>query len=320
MANRGRLGEFYERAKTRTAAPADPQPQVVDLLEAGGFNALEPRLALELVYQVTFGHGPDSGAFEIMLPQLEAGHMTNHDLLGIARTWPEAWNQPSYPEGQAHLSIHNSRREWIRMLPEAKRIVDLGGVDLGNPQGALVALGYPYRFERLQIIDLPTELRHPDYRSPEIEGVVDTPNGPVSYLYRSMTDLDGIEDATIDLVYSGQSFEHVTPEDGRKVLAETMRVLRPGGHIAIDTPNGALTRLQQDEFIDADHEVEYTLTELLAVIAESGLETTGVYGLNYAGQSSLSRKFDMAEVAANGGIYSAAADCYILAVLARKPL
>lgn len=298
----------------------DPHLALLAIVEEGGFNAVAPRLALELVYQVTFGHGPDEGAYKFMLPELEAGHMTNHDLLGLARTWPEAWDQPSYPEHQAHLSIHNSRREWIRMLPEAERIVDLGGVDLGNPMGALVALGYPYRFDRLQIVDLPTEMRHPDYQSAEIEGVIDTPKGPVSYLYRSMTDLDGIDDGTVDLVYSGQSFEHVTPADGRLVLSETMRVLRPGGYLALDTPNGAVTRLQQDEFIDPDHEVEYTLEELLAVIASSGLEVGGVFGLNYAGRSVATGQFDMAEVAANGGIYSAAADCYILAVTARKPL
>ena len=40
--------------------------------------------------------------------------------------------------------------------------------------------------------------------------------------------------------------------------------LRPGGYFALDTPNGRLTRLQQADFIDPDHKIEYTFEQLFA--------------------------------------------------------
>src|SRR5438445_210082 len=82
--------------------------------------------------------------------------------------------------------------------------------------------------------------------------------GPIRYPYQSMTDLTGIDSGTVDLVYSGQSIEHVTEADGDVVLREVARVLRVGGWFAVDTPNGRATRAQQADFIDPDHEVEYT--------------------------------------------------------------
>ena len=57
-----------------------------------------------------------------------------------------------------------------------------------------------------------------------------------------------------DLVYSGQSIEHVTPSDADIVIKEVARVLRPGGWFALDTPNARVTRVQQPDLIDPDIE------------------------------------------------------------------
>src|ERR1700678_3113763 len=96
-------------------------------------------------------------------------------------------------------SVHAGRCRFIRALPRADRIVDLGGTNLQDPRGALVSLGYPYPFERLVIVDLPSDERHAIYRSDENEGVVVTDKGPVSYRYHSMVDLSGFEDDSVDL-------------------------------------------------------------------------------------------------------------------------
>ena len=148
--------------------------------------------------------------------------------------------------------------EFIIGLPPARRIVDLGGGSTWDARGALVALGYPYDFEELVIVDLPPEDRHPLYHS-DWFGTNETDRGLVRYEYRSMADLSFADDATVDLIYSGQSIEHVTESDGDLVLKESFRVLKPGGYMAIDTPNGTVCRLQQPGFIDPDHKVEYTL-------------------------------------------------------------
>jgi hypothetical protein len=98
-----------------------------------------------------------------------------------------------------------------------------------------------------------------------------------------------------------------------------LRVLKPGGLFALDTPNARLTRLQQDEFIDPDHKHEYTHQELSRDLAAGGLEILEAKGLNYAGPIKTRAEFREAAVAANCGLYSALEDCYILAYICRKP-
>ncbi len=66
-----------------------------------------------------------------------------------------------------------------------------------------------------------------DYRE-----VVRTPLGPVHYVYTSPADLSMFEAGAFDLVYSGQSIEHVTREEGLLACQEVRRVLAPGGYSA----------------------------------------------------------------------------------------
>ncbi len=182
----------------------------------------------------------------------------------------------------------------------------------------MVAMGYPYQFEELTIIDLPPEDRHPLYRNSVLPDRVLTPQGLVTYRYHSMTNLSGISDGSVDLVYSGQSIEHVTVEDAQSVMKEVARILHPGGWLAIDTPNSEVTRLQQREFIDPDHKFEYSLHELVE-LAGSHLDVKVTYGLNYCGHSVANGHFDPAEAAANVGMYGSASECYILCLLCQKP-
>jgi SAM-dependent methyltransferase len=216
-------------------------------------------------------------------------------------------------------SIHAGRGQFIRMLPPAGRIVDLGGTHLHQEVGALVGLGYPYRFRELVIVDLPPDERHPLYQSDVVPREVRSPLGPVRYRYHSMTDLSDFEDLSVDLVYCGQSIEHVSDDEGSVVLKEVFRILRSGGHLALDTPNARVTRLQQAEFIDPDHKVEYTSEELSAKLEAVGFEILEVKGLNYAGRSLAAGRFNANEVAGNSGLFWEARDCYILCYQCRRP-
>ena len=47
-------------------------------------------------------------------------------------------------------------------------------------------------------------------------------------------------DGSVDNVYSSHLFEHLPYPDGQKLLAESMRVLRPGGSFSIVVPNARL--------------------------------------------------------------------------------
>ena len=219
-------------------------------------------------------------------------------------------------------SLHQSRRQFIRSLPPACRILDLGGIHQAATFGALVTLRYPYAFDELVIVDLPPPDKHPIFQQQthavQLERV-ESPLGPVFYHYHSMTDLSAYQDESFDLVYSGQSIEHVTEREADVVLAEVKRVLRPGGYLALDTPNGRACRLQQPEFINPDHKVEYTHGELAFKLEDLGLVIREAKGLNYLGLSLARGVFDQSEAAANSGVYAEIEDCYLLAYVAQRP-
>jgi SAM-dependent methyltransferase len=273
--------------------------------------------AVRMIYNVMLKREPDPVGFADHLADVAAGE-TYGELVDRIRGSEEFQVAVRMGTRAFGSSIHLGRCQFIRSLPRATRIIDLGGTHLYSDNGALVGLGYPYPFDELVIIDLPPDERHPLYFKHEGERDVRSPLGPVKYRYHSMTDLSAYDDGAYDLVYSGQSIEHVTEEEGDLVLKQVHRVLRPGGFVAIDTPNGRATRLQQDEFVDPDHKVEYTHEEMLAKLERAGFAVTDAKGLNYLGRSLERGVWDPTEVAGNTGLHAEIRDCYILCYVARK--
>ena len=281
------------------------------------FRDLPPVDVVRLAYNVVLDREPDAAANDPLVEGLTNGNLTPREVIDRLRTSDEYRARTPVGPASTLQSLHLSRCEFIIGLPPAERLIDLGGSHTANPWGALVLMGYPYEFEDLVIVDLPPDDRHALYRSDRWSSV-DTPNGPVRYEYRSMTDLSFADDASAGLVYSGQSIEHVTRDDARKVVQEVHRVLRPGGHFALDTPNAAVCRIQTADHIDPGHEHEYTLGELVDLLQEAGFEVVERKGLNLARRSVRTGEFDAAEVAANPGVFADAASCYLLALVARK--
>ena len=100
-----------------------------------------------------------------------------------------------------------------------------------------------------------------------------------------MSDLTRYADGSFDLVYSGQSIEHVPVDEAERVLAAAARILRPGGYLALDTPNARVCRVQQPGFIDPDHDHEYTHGEMIDKLRGAGFEVLEAKGLNLAARS-----------------------------------
>jgi SAM-dependent methyltransferase len=272
---------------------------------------------LDLVYELVLAREPDPTGTQSYLHGLESGTISPQELTGWAVASGEWWSvTPFRGLGQ---SLHFSRMMFVRSLPAGRRILDLGGTALGNATGALVLMGYPYEFDDLVVIDLPSEERNELYRESDAHQVTQTTLGPVRYRYHSMVDLSDYPDDSVDLVYSGQSIEHVPPDVADTVLAEVHRVLRPGGHLGIDTPNARVTRLQQPDFIDPDHEYEYTDAEMREKLASAGFEILSAAGLNHAGPSLAVGRFEVDQVATARGMFHEIADCYLLAYVCRVP-
>ena len=282
------------------------------------FQQLAPREAVRMAYNVLLRREPDEPAWTEQAEAMAAGALSHYDLADRVRCSSEYRVHVPVLPASLHVSLHASRSEFIIGLPPARRIVDLGGGATWDARGAMVALGYPYDFDELVIVDLPPDDRHPLYHS-ERFGTSVTDRGTVRYEYRSMADLSFAEDDTVDLIYSGQSIEHVTEDDGDIVLKESFRVLRPGGIMAIDTPNGLVCRLQQDGFIDPDHKVEYTLEQLRDKVTRAGFTVLTERGLNWGGSAVARGEFDPVALAGNRGIYYDAVGCYLLALIIQKP-
>ena len=162
------------------------------------------------------------------------------------------------------------------ILPPGDIILDLGGANC-----PLYKMGYPHQFKKLVLIDLPPEQRHDYYK----EIVVD-PNcdgGEVVIKYGDMTELDNFSDESVDLVWSGQSIEHVSPEAGERMCRAAFRVLKKGGAFCLDTPNRRLTEIHTrgigGGFIHPEHCIEYYPEHLQQVLEGAGFEILHAYGI-----------------------------------------
>jgi SAM-dependent methyltransferase len=284
------------------------------MVKHGRFVDLPVDRAVRMAYNVMLRRDPDPVGSADFVRRLSVGAISRDEMVEEIRG-SEEYNCGVRFTTALGAAIHAGRCGFIQSLPKAARILDLGGTHQHHEHGALVRMGYPYAFDDLVIVDLPADERHPIYQAMGSEHEVTTPLGPVRYCYLSMVDLSAFADGSFDLVYSGQSFEHVTEDDGNRVLAEVRRVLRPGGYLALDTPNARVTRLQQPEFIDPDHKIEYTQEQLANKLERAGFKILESKGLNYSGRSLEAGEFSRADVAGNAGTFAEGRDCYILTFL-----
>ena len=206
-----------------------------------------------------------------------------------------------------HLTfIHNARLKMVRrLIPAGDTILDLGGAN-----APLYDLGYPHSFSKMTLIDLPLEDRHQDFQV----ALRDT-GGKVYVRYEDMTELKGIESGSVDLVWSGQSIEHVSPEKGANMCREAYRVLKPGGHFCLDTPNRLITELHAATvgggFVHPDHKIEYTPAQLRQVLQEAGFTVAHEWGLCEMPLTAKSRVFNYDDFIVGGSISTNIDDCYI---------
>ena len=175
----------------------------------------------------------------------------------------------------AHLQIgrvlHPPRVDLVRnFVPAGAKVLDLGGASQKR-QGALLEMGYRHAKD-LTIIDLPLDTRFKP--GVAVDSEFEFEGTTVRYAYHSMADLSFYPDDSFDLVWSGQTYEHISEEEGTALFPQIARVLKPGGIFAMDTPNRKLTRIMvgDSEWIHAEHKIEYHYEDFVRRFDNCGLD------------------------------------------------
>lgn len=207
-----------------------------------------------------------------------------------------------------HL-IHAARLKVIKLLLPCGEII----LDLGGANAPLYRMGYPHSFNKLYLIDYPEDRRHESFRDVSLERTVD--GGEIILRFADMTDLAGFGDETVDLVWSGQSIEHVSPNHGVRMCAEAYRVLKPGGSFCLDTPNRLITELHTKSvgggFIHPDHKIEYTPKQLREILVAAGFDIVSELGICEMPLTTLRGVFAYEDFVVGGAISLAPERSYI---------
>lgn len=99
----------------------------------------------------------------------------------------------------------------------------------------------------------------------------------VEWIANSAGNMRDVPDECVDLVFSGQNIEHLWPEEVVGFLCECHRVLRPGGVLALDSPNRIITAAQG--WSHPEHTIELAPDEARDLIQAAGFDLTSLRGL-----------------------------------------
>jgi len=257
-------------------------------------EAISNETYLRMAYKVIFEREIDSDGLVHWLNVLDTG-LSRTALVRMLVDSVEFQLRPLSSKDLSHIldaKLHYARFKLIRtVLPEAKIVLDLGGASTGDDRGALLSFGYPYLPEKIYIADLPPDARM--LNAPELTQHIRYKSCDIEYVYTSMSDLSSFEEGSFDLIWSGQSIEHVTKEDAEKVFAQAYKLLKPGGKLALDTPNRAATQIQCPEgYIHPEHKIEYFYSDLCQILENHNfkiVEAKGIIDLS----KTIDNKLDM---------------------------
>lgn len=99
----------------------------------------------------------------------------------------------------------------------------------------------------------------------------------VEWIVNTVSEMSDISDKSCELVFSGQNIEHLWPEEISGFLLEAARVISPGGHLVIDSPNRAVT--SQFNWSHPEHIIELTVEEIKKLVTWAGFDVVKVHGI-----------------------------------------
>ena len=159
--------------------------------------------------------------------------------------------------------LHGLRTRELRRLPADARVIVSGGC-AGEWYFEWFHENFPGDIERHYGVELfaqlPTTL--PDN---------------VVWLQQSLGSMKGVGSADADLVFGGEVIEHLWPDDIAAFLTESWRVLRQGGHLALDSPNRIVT--QQLQWTHHEHTLELSPAEIVDLLGLAGFNNVKLRGV-----------------------------------------
>jgi len=287
-------------------------------------NATEIEEFIEAAYTAVLRRSADAAGLAHHHGKLSKGALSPGAMLRDMMLSPEYQRlKNKHLPLEALHALHFSRVQIVKQLPKARVIVDVGGGSEGNVDGGLMTMGYKYPFESITILEPPMAQRHAIYKNLAPGEPVEHMShlGRIKYIYQNMADLSPIADDSVDLVYSGQSVEHVTQDDLEKVFQEVHRVLKPDGLFCFDTPNRDVTEVQlrgtDDYFINPDHKYEYKHHELKAMLERHNYHIDEAKGVTWMPSARSKGVVDLQEMVENYGFFDDIENCYLLYYRAR---
>jgi hypothetical protein len=176
---------------------------------------------------------------------------------------PETTRTDDIPTHDVNVFLHELRTRAIRRMPPGARVFLSGGCS-GAWYFDWIRQNYPGTIAR----HVGLEYYHP--RPAQLPAEVE-------WVCNTLARMDGVATHAVDLVFAGQTVEHIWPEDMMGFLCESHRVLRPGGWIVLDSPNRRITGAIG--WHQPEHTIEYNVDEIVELLGLAGFTDVRVRGL-----------------------------------------
>lgn len=261
---------------------------VLDLLK---IEQAAPMQLAEMMYRLVFNRNIDPLGTEKCQERISKGTFSTWGLL-LRMMKSDEYRKP-YRRPTPSKRLHSARMAWVRQIPAARRILDIGGSSPALPEGALIELGYAHRPEQLIIFDKPPAEQYwgtPGYSQ---DNVRTFPWGQVQYIHGYAEDIlqnSELRNQKFDMIFMGQVVEHIYEDKLPAVLSWIREHLTEQGAFFFDTPNRLVTRYEtgEESYIDPDHKREYTpdaFATLLTTAGFTAIKRWGILGMPHVIES-----------------------------------
>ena len=169
---------------------------------------------------------------------------------------------PITPSDFFHSVLHELRTVELKRIPKgARRVVSVGASGrwyfdwFTNSYGSVD-----------EHIGIEAYLQRPD----------DLPSN-VTWIPSTADDFGSIESSSVDLVFAGQTSEHLWADEIRGFLTEAHRCLKTNGLLVLDSPNRLVT--EHLRWSHGGHTIEMSPAEITELLTLAGFQITSLTGL-----------------------------------------